>query len=204
MMRRGDHDVRRRGHAKILDFGLAKLASDSSGRVWLAVGLAAVLVSVTAAMLLLPRQTRPAEPPRLVNPVQLTAVAGVEDFPTWSPDGRMLAYESEQASNRDIWVIQVGSSQPVNRTADSPADDRYPSWSPDGKKVCFIGLGARANNLWSVTVAGGKERPVTAFAGRRGMLGRLGLAVDAHFLYFVWEERRGDIWVADLIHAQRD
>ena len=48
-----------------------------------------------------------------------------------------------------------------------------------------------------------KERPVTAFTGRRDVLGLLALAVDARYLYFAWEERRGDIWVADIVQAPR-
>ncbi len=111
-----------------------------AGRRWIGrvVGAAAFLGLAAVAWLYVSGRTRVVGLPRLVNPVQLTSVAGVEDFPSWSPDGRILAYESEQAGNRDIWVLQVGSAQPINRTADSPADDRYPSWSPDGQWIAFF------------------------------------------------------------------
>jgi serine/threonine protein kinase len=44
--------------------------------------------------------------PRLENPVQLTSAVGVENHPTWSPDGGRIAYESDQGGNLDIWVTQ--------------------------------------------------------------------------------------------------
>ena len=80
---------------------------------------------------------REAALPRLVNPVQVSAAIGVEDYPTWSPDGRTLAYGSNETGNWDIWVKQPGGGPAVNRTADFTGDDLYPSWSPDGRQIAF-------------------------------------------------------------------
>jgi Tol biopolymer transport system component len=106
---------------------------------WLAgVVLGAVALAAAVTFLLVGRTRAPAAPPRLANPVQLTAATGVEDYPSWSPDGRMLAYQSDQAGNWDIWIVQAGSGQPVNRTVDSGADDMHPGWSPDGQWIAFF------------------------------------------------------------------
>ena len=80
----------------------------------------------------------PSEPTtlRLVNPVQVTSATGVEDYPAWSPDGRTLAYQSNQDGDWDIWIIQPGSGA-LNRTADHAGEDRYPSYSPDGQSIAF-------------------------------------------------------------------
>jgi len=75
--------------------------------------------------------------PQLMNPTQVTSAIGVEDHPTWSPDNRTLAYESNETGNWDIWLAQAGGGQAVNRTADHGGDDRYASWSPDGRQVAF-------------------------------------------------------------------
>ena len=66
----------------------------------------------------------------------MTSTVGVEDHPTWSPDGRTLAYESNETGNWDIWLTQVGG-QAVNRTADHSGHDLYASWSPDGRWIAF-------------------------------------------------------------------
>ena len=91
------------------------------------------------------RLAREAVLPRLVNPVQVSAAIGVEDYPTWSPDGRTIAYGSNETGNWDIWVKQPGGGPAVNRTADFTGDDMYPSWSPDGRQIA----------LWSDRDGGG-------------------------------------------------
>ena len=80
--------------------------------------------------------------PRLLNSLQVTNAVGVEDYAAWSPDGRTLAYAADPSgglfeSNWDIWVVQPGGTQSLNRTPDSSADDRFPSWSPDGTLLAF-------------------------------------------------------------------
>ncbi|MGH9391758.1 MAG: hypothetical protein ACRD1Z_19325, partial [Vicinamibacteria bacterium] len=129
-----------------VDSGEARAAavaiSPKASRSWwfAAVGVLATTVAVTAIFL---REDSPRPTvPRLENPVQLTFALGVEDFPTWSPDGRTLAYtataiEPLTADRGDIWVTQTGKSQPVNRTADHPGGDCCPSWSPGGSEIAF-------------------------------------------------------------------
>ena len=74
---------------------------------------------------------------RLTNPRPVTQALGVEDYPTWSPDGRTIAYESQQSGNWDIWITQIGTGQHLNRTADNLGTDRLPAWSRDGGQIVF-------------------------------------------------------------------
>ena len=82
----------------------------------------------------------PASVPRLSSPTQVSRGVEVDDVPAWSRDGRSVAYErkSADARNSDIWIVQVGSAQPLNRTSDHPGRDRSPSWSPDGREIAFF------------------------------------------------------------------
>jgi Tol biopolymer transport system component len=98
--------------------------------------LASFAVALGAAVLYQARSGDSAVP-QLTNPVQITSAVGVEDHPTWSPDSRTLAYESNETGNWDIWLTQVGGGSAVNRTLDNPGDDRYASWSPDGRQIAF-------------------------------------------------------------------
>jgi Tol biopolymer transport system component len=89
--------------------------------------------------------------PRFSNPIHVTAAIGVEDHPTWSPDGRTLAYQSSQSGNWDIWLTQVGSGQPVNRIG-------HAVFSPDGKRLAYS-RGRRVGNLWKLPIL--PDRPAT-------------------------------------------
>ena len=68
---------------------------------------------------------------------QLTDGAGAELFPSISPDARSVAYASKATGNWDVYVQQVGSTEAVNLTKDSAADDTQPAFSPDGRSIAF-------------------------------------------------------------------
>ncbi len=102
------------------------------------------------------------EVPHLANTAKLTTGLGVEDFPNWSPDGRTLAYQSDQAGNWDIWVTQVEGGQAVNRTADSASDDLGPVWSPDGQWIAFFS-DREGGGYFVMPGVGGVARKVVAW-----------------------------------------
>jgi serine/threonine protein kinase len=75
--------------------------------------------------------------------VRQTAASGRELSPSLSPDGMSLVYASRAAGNWDIYLQPVrhsdssGFPDPINLTANSPADDIQPAFSPDGKRIVF-------------------------------------------------------------------
>ena len=68
---------------------------------------------------------------------KLTSKPGLEDEPSWSPDGKFIAYTTDERGNLDIVVQPVGGGQEI-WVADSPADEAQPAWSPDGGKLAFV------------------------------------------------------------------
>lgn len=91
--------------------------------------------------------------PSNVNIVQLTA--GPHHFPTWSPDGKRIAYVSTQNDGqRDIYVIGVSAlgptSEPLRLTQHS-SDDYRPDWARDGSSIAFIS--DRSGNADVYTIA---------------------------------------------------
>jgi len=68
---------------------------------------------------------------------QLTAQAGVQQYPSLSPDGKWIVYEGHAAGNADIYLQAVGGQNAINLTKDSDADDTEPAFSPDGEWIAF-------------------------------------------------------------------
>jgi len=115
--------------------------------------------------------------------------------PDWSPDGRWLAFASTRDGRQHMWRVPAGGGVP-ERLSDRLAAS--PRWSPDGHRIYFVSPEG-AGQIWSLSVDSRQERQVTALSARRGRLGSIGLATDGRYLYFLWEESRADIWIADLI-----
>jgi Tol biopolymer transport system component len=67
---------------------------------------------------------------------RLTRNDGQDDWPTVSPDGRLVAYASYRGDQNDIHVVDVVTGAETNLTTDG-ADDIHPTWSPDGSRILF-------------------------------------------------------------------
>lgn len=57
--------------------------------------------------------------------------------PTWSPDGRNVAFSALAGGLTDIYVYDLGAGTLQKLTDDSYAD-LYPTWSPDGREIAFV------------------------------------------------------------------
>jgi Tol biopolymer transport system component/DNA-binding winged helix-turn-helix (wHTH) protein len=67
---------------------------------------------------------------------RITLDDGLQIEPTWSADGRYIAYSSDRGGKFDIWVQQVSGGDPVQVTK-GPGQHWQPDWSPDGKYIAY-------------------------------------------------------------------
>jgi Tol biopolymer transport system component len=101
--------------------------------------LAAAIAAIAAgaAVWFLAPRTTGSETPSLASVTPLTHDPGISEWPTWSPDGSLLAFASNRSGNFEIYVRRVEGGQEVNVTQD-PAEEYQPAFSPDGNSIAFV------------------------------------------------------------------
>jgi TolB protein len=70
------------------------------------------------------------------NQRRVTTNRTLNVFPTWSPDGRSIAYTSYRRGPPNIFISNIyqGTLEELTKNAES---NFLPAWSPDGTRVCF-------------------------------------------------------------------
>ena len=85
---------------------------------------------------------------------RLTRSPWPEFDPSWSPDGRLIAYRSEPHEHPQLWVMNADGSQPHRLTRDGG----FPDWSPDGLTIAYAPGGGSSGRSWiAVMNADGSE-----------------------------------------------
>ena len=73
------------------------------------------------------------QPPR-----SLTNLKGsFTNQPRWSPAGDRIAFTSDAAGQRHIYVMKSDGSEPPRRLTNENAREERPSWSPDGRWIYY-------------------------------------------------------------------
>ncbi len=135
-----------------------------SARRWHWLWAAPALLAFAAAMLWYLAPARPASLPA-IRATRLTTFSGVEETPSFSPDGRQVAFcwSGSREDNWDIYVKMLNSDTPLRLTTD-PAADTGPTWSPDGRRIFFRRRGGNQASLWSIDPLGREERKLADVA----------------------------------------
>jgi TolB protein len=78
-----------------------------------------------------------------------------------SPDGRWLAFDSDQSGNADIYRMPLAGGETEQLTTD-PADDFAPAWSPDGTQIAFHSFRNGNRDLFVMPATDGTPQQVTS------------------------------------------
>nr|BAL53506.1 WD-40 repeat-containing protein [uncultured Chloroflexota bacterium] len=80
---------------------------------------------------------------------QLTNYPTYAASPSWSPDGRWLAFTAYLHDNLEIAILSMANPQqePIRLTND-PAADSSPAWAPGGRQIAFVSTRSGNNDIW--------------------------------------------------------
>ena len=100
---------------------------------------------------------------------RLTSAPGFETAPVWSPDGRRLAFASDQGALPKIYVRNASGTGTEDVLVSPPGRSFPTAWSPDGRHVLFMQSGgATRMDIWSYDVQSRTAAPLLASAFDEG------------------------------------
>ena len=106
------------------------------------------------------------------KPHKLTTDSYFKADPTWSPDGKSLAYSSDSDGSMAIFIRNMQTGATRKLTAPFAGAEVQLAWSPDGKKIAFedtLDLEAGAREMYVADVATGQFQKVWGAANSTGI-----------------------------------
>ena len=96
------------------------------------------------------------------NQQNITNNPSADKDPSWSPNGKRIAFSSTRNGQTDIYVMDANGGNQQNIT-NHPDRDWHPSWSPDGERIAFVSSRTRDLNrdIYVMDADGGNPRNLT-------------------------------------------
>jgi len=111
------------------------------------IGIAAILC-IAGGVYILTRETEPAAP--IANLQLISTFPGTHRSPSFSTDGRMVAFVSDAGGTPQVWVKNLAGGDPIQVTfGEMPA--LRPRWSPQSDRIVYS---IRGGGIWSVAPLG--------------------------------------------------
>jgi Tol biopolymer transport system component len=126
-------------------------------------------------------------------------VSGEGSEPSWSPDGKQLAFVRVSGGHAHVFIASAEGAE-VRQITEGPTDDEEPAWSPDGGRLVFCSANATVHALQAdlftvrpdgsglVQLTEGDRYACHPTWGRDGLI-YFHVNADAHF--HVWRLRPG-------------
>ncbi len=85
--------------------------------------------------------------------------------PSFSPDGRFLAFSSNKDGLIDVFVMDLATGD-IRNITQNEARDRHPAWSPDSTQIAFTSDRDNGDDIFVIDIDGGNARNLTNSPGR--------------------------------------
>jgi len=105
----------------------------------------------------------------------LFAISGFDYNPSFSPDGKWIAFTSERngSGEADLYRVHVDGSD-LERLTDDPALDDQAAFSPDGNQIAFVSTrGAHNASIWILDLTTRKARNLTGAPALQAAAGKM-------------------------------
>src|SRR5438309_2319657 len=96
---------------------------------------------------------------------RLTTTTANETQPALSPDGRHIAYLSDESGVPKLWLCAADGTNPQPLTARfgfAGSIEASPSWAPSGDRLVFVSTANGHAGLFILTLGGGAPTPLVA------------------------------------------
>jgi Tol biopolymer transport system component/DNA-binding winged helix-turn-helix (wHTH) protein len=138
-------------------------------KVLVALALLAILAATLLGYRVLrtrAKQTLPKSQFSNMRITQLTSLPGNYESPTFSPDGRQIAFfwNGENRGHGDLYVQLVGGEKALRLTHTSTGFVCCADWSPDGKEIVFGRCSDGGGAVFIIPALGGSERKLADVA----------------------------------------
>jgi TolB protein len=96
---------------------------------------------------------------------RLTTDSANDFSPTWSPDGKRIAFRSDRRGDDEVFVMNADGTRQRD-LSNNPTSDYSPAWSPDGSTIAFAtDRSGDPNDLWLMDPDGSHPRPLVQQPG---------------------------------------
>ena len=94
------------------------------------------------------------------DPEEVIVTTREDSRGVWSPDGRMIAFNSDRTGEMNIWLYSIDDGS-VYQLTKGPGGDFQPNWSPDGKQLAFFSARSGNADIWLVEVETGDLKQIS-------------------------------------------
>jgi serine/threonine protein kinase/Tol biopolymer transport system component len=122
--------------------------------------------------------------------LQLTFPPMDAEWPTWSPDGKQIAFDGQMpGKSYHIYVVSADGGTPEEVTSGT-RDEIYPSWSPDGKTLVFGNRFDQNGETDGIHLFDLSTHQVTALAGSQKYMSFPQWSPDGRYIVASWVSKQ--------------